>query len=427
MWKRLALSLMLMTVAACGQLPRPFQPAAETAENALISPWSGSGIRVDPVQGTTGPMSKLLAQSVTDALMERDIPAAAGAFTASRYVLTGVVRPDPGEPSGPVVAVIDWTLKDRTGKTVAAHSLNVTGPRWKWEFGDPGLIEAIGAGVAEPIAVGVAREAGYTPPVPSPKDVRLLIKPVIGAPGDGNQRLEYSIRAALKNAEVGISRKPAEAAYILGGTVSVGPPRDGQQDVHIVWTVETPDGEVAGKADQRNAVPAGSLDGAWGQNAALAALAAVDGIKEVLTNALRLRPPPIQAAPRANLPDFVKRPKAAAEPSVVISPDLTGQRRSAATAIPAPPGARRGKVYSIELASVQTAEQASQRKRQLVRDYPGLMQGLEFTIALDDLGTTEGMYYRLIAGPLRGGDEARRLCLELVRRNQGCLILPPNQ
>ena len=78
---------------------------------------------------------------------------------------------------------------------------------------------------------------------------------------------------------------PAELRFdslALAGSVSVGGPIKGRQVVEIVWSVRRADGSEVGNLKQRNAVEAGSLDGAWGKLASIVAESAAGGLVELL-------------------------------------------------------------------------------------------------------------------------------------------------
>ena len=108
-----------------------------------------------------------------------------------------------------------------------------------------------------------------------------LIRPVQGAPGDGNESLSRAIKAAMRAKDVAITEDPRQADYAIQGVVEVGPPFAGRQRAKIVWTVLTLDGLEMGTARQENAVPAGSLDGPWGHVAAMVSDAAVNGVRQL--------------------------------------------------------------------------------------------------------------------------------------------------
>ena len=74
------------------------------------------------------------------------------------------------------------------------------------------------------------------------------------------------------------------SSYRIVGKVAVSPGSGGQQSIHIEWQVRDLVGRSLGTVSQKNQIPQGSLNGAWGNTARQVAAAAVDGI-------LRLLPP----------------------------------------------------------------------------------------------------------------------------------------
>ncbi len=108
-----------------------------------------------------------------------------------------------------------------------------------------------------------------------------LIRPVTGAPGNGNEALTEAIKRALRDKDMTITEDPRQAGYLVVGKVDVGAPVNGRQQARIVWQVTTITGDEVGKAIQENAVTAGSLDGRWGRVAKIVSVAAVNGIQEL--------------------------------------------------------------------------------------------------------------------------------------------------
>ena len=64
-------------------------------------------------------------------------------------------------------------------------------------------------------------------------------------------------------------------------------PTAGKQHVKIVWHVRRTDGSEIGTVAQENDVPAGLLDGAWGDVAYTVAVAAQNGIMELIARGAR--------------------------------------------------------------------------------------------------------------------------------------------
>ncbi len=69
------------------------------------------------------------------------------------------------------------------------------------------------------------------------------------------------------------------------GKVTLGQPKDGKQAIQIDWRVRDPQGRSVGTVSQKNEIPQGSLDGAWGKTADAAAAAASQGILRLLPQA----------------------------------------------------------------------------------------------------------------------------------------------
>ena len=141
-----------------------------------------------------------------------------------------------------------------------------------------------------------------------------LIRPVKGAPGDGNAALSAAIKAALRSRDLTITEDPRQAGYEVIGNVDVGIAVNGRQRAKINWTVNTIGGDEVGKAVQENIIAAGSLDGPWGRVAEIVSLAAADGIQH-LFNA-----PKRKTTTVGYVPDFPKIPKLPWMPGRALPP-----------------------------------------------------------------------------------------------------------
>lgn len=104
---------------------------------------------------------------------------------------------------------------------------------------------------------------------------------VTGAPGNGGIALSEAIQRELTKSGISLSTNDPKA-YTVAGSVTVGSPKDGKQPVTIDWNVQDPTGKKLGTVSQKNEVPQGSLDGAWGKTADAAAAAAAQGIIKLL-------------------------------------------------------------------------------------------------------------------------------------------------
>jgi hypothetical protein len=131
-------------------------------------------------------------------------------------------------------------------------------------------------------------------PIPAPEAPKVVHKPtdvqikavavpqVIGALGNGNAELTAAMRKVLQEAGWPVLTTARADALTIQGRVSMDAAQDGQQPVHLSWSVVTPKGKNLGDVKQNNSVPAGSLDAGWGESAGYASQAAATGIFKLI-------------------------------------------------------------------------------------------------------------------------------------------------
>lgn len=113
-------------------------------------------------------------------------------------------------------------------------------------------------------------------------EIIAVVHDVTGAPGDGQASLTAAMRRHLESAGVKLVDNSSNA-YSVRGSVQLGSADAGQQPITIRWTVIDPAGKTMEKAVvQRNKVPAGSLNGEWGQIADLAAGEAAKSVAKLI-------------------------------------------------------------------------------------------------------------------------------------------------
>ena len=234
----------------------------------------GQGVRVDPIDGPSVPLARLLAESVTAGLQALKVPATIAWPSTSRFVLKGRAEANRTDPEVPFIVLIHWTLTDRSGQAMNTFTQGVRGTWVQWEYGDPKIIRSVGSGAAKSIAAILGDEGA---PGPGPLKTGLLVRPVQGA---GGVSLTRAIEDALRAADVSITEDTRQAALVLEGRVATAAPLGGRQTITIVWTVSTTDGDQVGRVTQENTVPDGSLASA--AEAEKVARAAVEGITAIL-------------------------------------------------------------------------------------------------------------------------------------------------
>ena len=270
----LGLSLILcVALAACGDLPRPFQPAHKSTYV-----WSGPGdvawgsILVPPVEGLPAPQSEALVQQVADALRTRDVPASARAGGRGSLVLAGHVAVVTGK--------LRWSLITPAGET----ALRFEEPRLDAPSSGTSAADlaAIAARVAGQVAAFLKPPATEDPGHPS--QLPVVIEAVRGAPGDGGIALARAMWHSLARVGVTVADGSNEESLSVQGWVSVARDDSATESatVTIAWDVLHPDGTRLGTITQRNRVGADQLTGTWGVLPRLVARAGAPGIAQLL-------------------------------------------------------------------------------------------------------------------------------------------------
>lgn len=271
---RALLLLFALALAACGPIPRPFQPEEKDAlANPLLRLPDHGGVVVPPVAGLPEGEGRALAEAVAEALRGHDIPA--NTRSGNRYSLILDLRASP-EPGGRVG--VDAQLVDPQGTTLnEGRHIDVT-PR------APGT-PAEWAGLAKRVAEAIA--AAIKPETLAQRDklpVRLTMPE--GAPGDGGLALLRALAFHLERMGVRLTDDPRVPALGVTGNVAIGPAPAIQgaeaRRVSVVWRVADTDGDELGRIDLGNAVPLRAVDRQWAELSFEIAAASAEAIRELV-------------------------------------------------------------------------------------------------------------------------------------------------
>lgn len=276
---RLLLPLPLL-LAACGDLPRPFMgnPGA-TAQRLAVPPPPRLLVPAPADALLTDAASAQFADALAAALRAREVPAVRESPSRTDWRLTvrAVLRNDAVVP---VFSVVDPTGKDQgtsEGAPVPASVWSAAAPatlKQSAQQGAPGvatLLTHIEAALMQADPNSLYNRAAH-----------VMVAPVTGAPGDGNFSLTAQMRDKLSHLGPVVQDTPEGADFILRGNVRVVPIAGGQERVEIQWGMADAQGRDLGKVVQLNDIPAGTLNGFWGEVAVVVAQEAAAGIKTVI-------------------------------------------------------------------------------------------------------------------------------------------------
>lgn len=327
----------LLSLAACGDLPRPFQPDEKYLPIVRpVSPEAAELLRernavvVGDIVNVPAPGGPRLAAAMAVALRDQGI-AADVVQSGKGLTLAGIaeIKTFPND----IEVHIVWSVQDDSGQSIGQQEQVVRGRLVDWQEGNDRLLSRIalqGAPLLAPLLNGLtanpaappqptaapsataatmappgspagpaaasapAQSAAKAPAKPAPAANTALgfnVAKVTGAPGDGNDSLTAGMRLALGRRGFTLFAKPDNNTFIIAGTVTLTPFDGERQKITIVWTVFDPDRKKMGDIEQSNVIPKGSLNGQWGGVAKEITVAAAEGLLNLLgTIASKSRP-----------------------------------------------------------------------------------------------------------------------------------------
>jgi hypothetical protein len=267
----------LLLLAACQPLPHPFAADVPPPRSAVLSPRDGAGILVLPLAGAPPAVAEALAA----ALREAEVPASTqGGGNKGSYRLFVLAEPP---ADGGARLLLEWELRAAAGNVLGTgNGAAKDAIKDSRDANDPGL-RRLAADAVPAIAKLVQ---GDVPGAAEVSEPLLGLRPVAGAPGDGGPALVRAMDFALRRAHVALAEKAGDKeTLVLSGRVELSAPDAGRQQVKVRWVLSRADGGEVGQINQENAVPAGSLDGPWGDIAFAVANAAAPGVAALVEKA----------------------------------------------------------------------------------------------------------------------------------------------
>ncbi len=266
---------MLLALAGCGDLPRPLAARlAEPPPARLAVPPPGQAL-------LSSAGAAQYAAAVATALQDEALPAVAEAARPGDWRLELLA-----ELRGAQV-VPGFRVRDPSGAEKGRAEVAPV-PASAWAEASPETLRRAAREAAPTVAALLAgieaarREADPNSLVNRP--VRVQLRPVVGAPGDGNRSLALHMRDQLGRLGMVVQDKAEGADYAVAGEVVVENVAGGQQRVEIRWKVADAKGAEAGQVAQLNQVPRGTLAGLWADVALVVAQEAAGGVRDVIRN-----------------------------------------------------------------------------------------------------------------------------------------------
>ena len=313
--------VLCLLLAGCIATPKPFEhdadsdaafrPARDKVEVAIEPPANmpdkmaervAAALAIElqsynivaAVQPTPAPLK------VTGAMSTRDAEFGTGIEIQVEWFVLGKGRGLEGPAvSRTVVQAQDFAeatdrLVSRIAQQAAPRIATLMGKPPAFEARAPGQVAA-GVNMPEPAppAVQAAAAAGSSTPAaatqappPTPRQVKVMVAPIEGAPSDGNKQLFSGMRRALGSNKIVVMDSPGGDTFTVVGRVKLTPIDDRSGQLELTWVLKDPSGKEVGKVDQSNPVPLAATRGSWAGFGDIVAQAAVEGLLELLEKAL---------------------------------------------------------------------------------------------------------------------------------------------
>ncbi|MGE0151308.1 MAG: hypothetical protein AB7R90_01730 [Reyranellaceae bacterium] len=329
--------LLLAVLAGCGDLPRPFQPEAKSMPVVRpVSPEAAelmrekAAVAVQAVANLPAEGGERLAAAMAVALRNEGVAADIDPQGPS-LTLAGIanVREVPNE----LEVKVTWFLLDTGGRRLSQMDQITRGRVEDWIEGNDRLISRIAQNHARPVAgminlysasarggrpEATAADGNGAPAIPpdkpdrnaangngaqpaaapaksapvqqaaaaaKPRQVRIVVPRVTGAPGDGQDSLTAGMKRALGRRNFAIVAKADPDSLTVRGKVEMKPFNNGREVITITWAVLDSKNNPVGEIEQSNVIPAGALNGEWGPIAREITVAAAEGLLDLLDKA----------------------------------------------------------------------------------------------------------------------------------------------
>lgn len=284
----LVLFLAALALAACGPLPRPFQPERKGGNDLLVLP-DRTGVTVASVTGAL-PDGAAMAKAMARALRRQNVPADVGVGNQRTHWLMGAAEPLPGSGDGEVRRRFVWELFDSEGELITRTQHRVRVPTAAWQAGDPKALARVAAEAAPELAATIQGPTVAETDLPGfPVGTRLVVERVVGGPPELARALARALAERLRQRDLPLADRAQPGDIVVAGDLSLADPgADGRRRLELVWTVRRQgrDGQL-GDLRQANTVAQAQIAQQPQRLAGLIAQAAAPGVLQVLEGRAR--------------------------------------------------------------------------------------------------------------------------------------------
>ncbi len=271
--------LLIITCAACGQVPQPFQKTElqKAKDTKLLAPSSRS-LFVKGINGPVGWVGNAFAKATAHVLRGKGLLASSTWQTDQSFALTANGYQQLYEDRPPDL-IVTWLLTDNMGRVKKTLRTKSTPPREFWINPTMQTFRQVIAPKANKIIAWLNNEDKVT--YKQPQSAVISIGAIKGLTAEKEKIIRSKIAKILEQHKHRLSNKIPEK-LLLKATIQNIFLSKFSEKIIVTWTLTSQNGFDIGNIKQENIVEKVRLDNNWAEISNQIARGAIDGIVDLV-------------------------------------------------------------------------------------------------------------------------------------------------
>ena len=271
--------LLIITCAACGQVPQPFQKTElqKAKDTKLLAPSSRSFF-VKGINGPVGWVGNAFAKATAHVLRGKGLLASSTWQTDQSFALTANGYQQLYEDRPPDL-IVTWLLTDNMGRVKKTLRTKSTPPREFWINPTMQTFRQVIAPKANKIIAWLNNEDKVT--YKQPQSAVISIGAIKGLTAEKEKIIRSKIAKILEQRKHRLSNKIPEKLLLKATIQNIFLSRFSEK-VIVTWTLTSQNGFDIGNIKQENIVEKVRLDNNWAEISNQIARGAIDGILDLV-------------------------------------------------------------------------------------------------------------------------------------------------
>ena len=271
--------LLIITCAACGQVPQPFQKTElqKAKDTKLLAPSSRS-LFVKGINGPVGWVGNAFAKATAHVLRGKGLLASSTWQTDQSFALTANGYQQLYEDRPPDL-IVTWLLTDNMGRVKKTLRTKSTPPREFWINPTMQTFRQVIAPKANKIIAWLNNEDKVT--TKQPQSAVISISDIKGLTAEKEKIIRSKIARILEQRKHRLSNKIPEK-LLLKATIQNIFSSKFSEKIIVTWTLTSQNGFEIGNIKQENIVEKVRLDNKWAEISNQIVRGAIDGILDLV-------------------------------------------------------------------------------------------------------------------------------------------------